>query len=166
MAFSRRLTPAEHAALGGLPRAVDCRRVRLYRSDRGLPGLLRRVVLIASRNRAIALGNHVFLPDRFRRDLAVIAHELTHCGQYQSWGPLRYFGRGLATQTRDFVYRTWGIGSSPYRYIIEPGKEFAEYGMEQQGQIVEDSFRGHPTAQAISPFRPGPGPGGYAVPSA
>jgi hypothetical protein len=27
--------------------------------------------------------------------------------------------------------------------------------MEQQGQIVEDCFRGHPGAQALSPFQPG-----------
>jgi uncharacterized protein DUF4157 len=166
VASSKRLTPAEHAALGGLPQAVDCRRVWLHRSDRGLSGLLRRVVLTASRNRAIALGNHVFLPDRFRSDVAVIAHELTHCAQYQSWGPLRYFGRGVVEQARDLLYRTWRIGSSPYHYVIQPGKEFAAYGMEQQGQIVEDSFRGHPTAQAVSPFRPSPGSGGYAVPSA
>ena len=50
-------------------------------------------MLFASRNRATALGNHVFLPDRWEQDTAVLAHELTHCGQYQAWGPLRYFAR-------------------------------------------------------------------------
>ena len=145
---------------------MDCEPVRLYRSDRGWQGLARRLVLAASRHRAIALGNHVFLPDRCRDDLAVLAHELTHCGQYQSWGALRYFGRGLAAQVRDLAFRTWGVGSSPYRYVIEPGKEFAAYGMEQQGQIVEDAFRGHPLAQAVSPFRPETDRGDYAVPSA
>jgi hypothetical protein len=154
----------EHAALGTLPQFVDCARVRLYRDDTGWAGWLRRGVLFASRNRAIALGNHVFLPDRCVRDLPVLAHELTHCGQYQAWGAVQYFSRGLAAQLRDLAYRKWGIGSSPYRYVIEPGKRFTAYGMEQQGQIVEDSFRGQPIAQAISPFRPKDG--GYAIPSA
>ena len=34
------------------------------------------------------------------------------------------------------------------------GKAFEAYGMEQQGQIVEDSFRGDRAALAVSPFRP------------
>ena len=145
----------EHRALGNLSTLVDCRSVRLYRGNsHGAASLLRRLVLSASRNRAIALGNHVFLPDRCDRDLAVLAHELTHCGQYQSWGPVRYFAKGLIAQVRDLLYRKVRIGSSPYTYQVEPGKPFEAYGMEQQGQIVEDCFRGNPVAQAISPFRP------------
>jgi hypothetical protein len=117
--------------------------------------MLRSAVLWVSRNRAVALGNHVFLPDRCQGDLPVLAHELTHCCQYQKWGPWVYFGRGLVTQLRDLLHRRMGIGSSPYRYSTEPMKPFQAYGMEQQGQIVEDCFRGHPAAQAISPFHPG-----------
>jgi hypothetical protein len=150
-----RLTPAECAELGSLALIVDCRRVRLYRESGGTSGLLRSLVLRLSLNRAVALGNHVFLPDRCRRDLPVLAHELTHCGQYQAWGPWVYFGRGLAAQVRDLLHRTLRIGSSPYRYRPEATKPFEAYGMEQQGQIVEDSFRGNAAAQAISPFRPG-----------
>jgi hypothetical protein len=119
-----------------------------------------------SRNRAIALGNHVFLPDVCRGNLPVLAHELTHCRQYQEWGPLKYFTRGAAAQLRHLLHRTLRIGSNPYEYRLEPGKPFEGYGMEQQGQIVEDCFRGHPTARAISPFQPGPTPGNQAVPSA
>jgi hypothetical protein len=151
-----RLTPAEHAELGSLAATLDCGCVRIYRrGTAGAADLLRRVVLLVSRNRAVALGNHVFLPDHCDRNLPVLAHELTHCTQYQAWGPLLYFGRGLATQLRDLLHRTMRIGSSQYRYIPEPGKPFAAYGMEQQGQIVEDCFRGDPSARAICPFQPG-----------
>jgi len=152
-----RLTSHESACLGSLPTRVDCARVRLHRaSRRGLPGLARRAVLWLSRGRAVALGNHVFLPDRCAGDLAVLAHELTHCGQYQAWGPWRYFTRGVVAQLRELAHRAFGVGQSPYVYRLEPGKPFEAYGMEQQGQIVEDSFRGDRAALAVSPFRPPP----------
>lgn len=164
---TEQLTSGERSPLGSLTAVVDCRRVRLYRRGGGLAGMLRGIVLAASQNRAVALGNHVFLPDRCRGDLAVLAHELTHCGQYQAWGPLVYFARGARVQLRDLLYRSTGIGSSPYRYKIEAGKPFGSYGMEQQAQIVEDSFRGRPDALAISPFRPaGQQAADYTIPSA
>jgi hypothetical protein len=151
-----RLTSTECAELGNLASTLDCARVRLYRpGTTGASVLLRRLVLWLSRNRAVALGNHVFLPDACDGDLPVLAHELTHCGQYQNWGARRYFGRGFVTQLQDLLHRTLRIGSSPYRYSPEPGKPFTAYGMEQQGQIVEDCFRGHPPAKVISPFQPG-----------
>jgi hypothetical protein len=149
------LTAAEWAALGSLGRAVDCARVRVHRGGEGrVREAVRRAVLRASRGRAIALGNHVFLPDRCREDVAVLAHELTHCAQYQAWGPVRYFARGAAAQLRDLIHRRLGVGRSPYAYLPEAGKPFDRYGMEQQGQIVEDCFRGDPAARAISPFTP------------
>ncbi len=162
-----RLTESERVSLGTLPQAVSCRQVRLYRST--VPGgarLIRRMVLWASGNRAVTLGNHVFLPERHERDLALLAHELTHCAQFQEWGALRYFAVGMVTQMRDLVHRWTGAGSSPYHYVIEPGKAFDSYGMEQQGQIVEDSFRGDPAALSISPHRPNGGSGNYTAPSA
>jgi hypothetical protein len=159
-----RLTDGECVRLGTLLSIIDHQRIRLHRSSAtGYHRAIRNLVLWLSRNRAVALGNHIFLPDHCERDVAVLAHELTHCGQYQAWGPLRYFGRGAGTQLRDLFYRTLRIGSSPYRYRSEPGKPFRAYGMEQQCQIVEDCFRGDPVAQAMSPFQPGPaanvGPG-------
>jgi hypothetical protein len=164
---AERLSPSEFADLGTLAAALDCRRVRLYRGGtRGGAGLLRNLVLWLSRNRAVALGNHVFLPQSCDRDLPVLAHELTHCGQYQAWGALAYFGKGAAAQARELLHRKARIGSSPYHYTADPGKPFSAYGMEQQGQIVEDCFRGHPRARAISPFHPGRTPGRQAVPSA
>lgn len=150
-----RLTPDEHAALGRLAELVDCRRVRIYRGPGGPSGWLRKVVLAASRNRAIALGNHVFLPDRCARDLPALAHELTHCAQYQAWGVRRYYARGILAQLSHLLHRKLGICADPYHYTAEPGRPFSAYGMEQQGQIVEDCFRGHPEAQSVSPFQPG-----------
>ena len=68
-----RLTPDECAALGRLADLVDCRRVRIYREAGGPAGWLRSMVLRASRNRAVALGNHVFLPEHCAGDLPVRA---------------------------------------------------------------------------------------------
>ena len=153
------LTADEVRRLGVLPAQVDCARVRLHRE----PSRLRSCILWISRGRAVTLGNHVFLPDRCAEDVAVLAHELTHCGQYQRWGAPRYFARGAAAQLRELVFRRFGLGRSPYAYRLEAGKPFDAYGMEQQGQIVEDSFRGNLEALAVSPYRPG---GDQEAPSA
>jgi hypothetical protein len=151
-----RLNPEEQAALGTLAARVDLSRVRLHRGQPERPDRLRRAVLWASRGRAVTLGNHVFLPDDSAREVPVLAHEVTHCGQFQEWGALVYFGRGAITQLRDLLHRRLGLGESPYRYRVEIGKSFEAYGMEQQGQIVEDCFRGDATALGVSPFRPPP----------
>jgi len=148
------VTSAESRALGSLCHCLDLSRVRLHRGEEGrLARALRRVVLALSRDRGVTLGNHVFLPDRAARSLPVIAHELTHCAQYQSWGPFRYYLRGVAERLRELRWRV-GLGPSPYTYALEPDKPFARYRMEQQGQIVEDCFRGCERAAAISPYRP------------
>ncbi len=136
------LLETERRVVEAIPLEADWSRVRLYRPEcGGAAGWLRRLVLQASRNRAVALGNRVFLPDRCEGDLATLAHELTHCAQYQAWGPGVYFARGMITQLRDLVHRTLRVGSSPYSYRETPGKPFRSYGMEQQAQMVEDRFR-------------------------
>jgi Domain of unknown function (DUF4157) len=150
MPTSDRLTAEERRRLGILAERLSCERVRLHRGGPGGGGALRRAVLWASRGRAVALGNHVFLPDRCAGDLATLAHEVTHCGQYQAWGGVRYFSRGAAAQLRDLVYRTLGIGRSPYHYRLEEGKPLQAYGMEQQAQIVEDAFRGSAAAAVVA----------------
>jgi hypothetical protein len=135
----RCLTPEEYGRLGCLELRVDYAQVRLHgesQRDR-----FRRLVLWMSRGRAIALGNHVFVPARCDGDLAVLAHELTHCAQYQAWGPIRYYARGAAAQLRDLLHRTLGLVRSPYAYRLVPGKPFESYGMEQQAMIVEDRLR-------------------------
>ena len=144
------LTSRERAALGNLCEFVDCDRIRIRRepADR-----LRAVVLAISGGRAVALCNDVFLPARHASDIGVLAHELTHCGQYQAWGALTYYGRGIVDRVREVLHLTLGVGESPYRYAAED-KPFDAYGMEQQGQIVEDCFNGDAVAWVISPYRP------------
>jgi uncharacterized protein DUF4157 len=143
------VTAGEAAALGRLPLPVDLARVRLHRGGSGPAGrALRAFVLGLTRGRAIALGNHVFLPDSCCRSLPVLAHELTHCGQYQAWGAVRYYARGLADRVRELRHRR-GLGPSPYDYVAGAPRPFATYGMEQQGQIVEDWIRGCPAAAAL-----------------
>ena len=140
---ARGLRETELAVLDAIPLEVDCSRVRVYEEGcSGTAAGIRGLVLRVSRNRAVALGNHVFLPARCHGDSAVLAHELTHCGQYQRWGPVVYFARGIAAQLRHLLHRSLGIGSDPYDYQVSPGKPFAAYGMEQQAQMVEDRLRG------------------------
>ena len=145
-----RVTPDVCAAIGGLPLPVDWGRVRLYGARCGrAAGAARRAVLRLSRGRAVALGNHVFLPERCEGDLAILAHEVTHCAQYQAWGPWRYYRRAASAQLRDLAHRVLGVGRSPYAYARVPGRPFEAYGMEQQAQIVEDALRGSAPARAI-----------------
>jgi hypothetical protein len=161
---AERLGASEGEAVAHVPLPLACERVRLYRTGcGGSAGLVRRILLSLTRGRAITLGNRVFLPERCGADLAVLAHELTHCAQYQAWGPARYYLRGAVTQLRDLGHRLFGMGRSQYAWHHEPGKPFGAYGMEQQGQIVEDSLRGHARAREVlasSPRRHG-GHGGH-----
>lgn len=137
----RQPTDEERVVLSALPVPVDWDRVRLYRMGcHGADRWLRRLVLALSRGRAVALGNDVFLPARCDSDMAVLAHEMVHCGQYQAWGPWRYYSRGALARLQELRHRL-GWGSSPYTYRIEPEKPFQSYGMEQQAQLVEDAFR-------------------------
>jgi hypothetical protein len=148
---TREVSPELCAAIGELPLPVDWSRVRLYGAGCGRGARVARgLVLWLSRGRAVALGNHVFLPARCEGDLALMAHEVTHCAQYQSWGPWRYFARGAAAQIRDLAYRRFGFGRSPYAYHPAPDRSFDAYGMEQQAQIVEDAVRGSAAARAIT----------------
>jgi hypothetical protein len=145
----RRLTAVEESALAGLPLPVDLARVRLHRGAGGpARRALRALVLRLTGGRAIALGNDVFLPERCCDSLPVLAHELTHCAQYQAWGALRYYARGVADRLRELRHRR-GLGPSPYDYACGSPRPFATYGMEQQGQIVEDWLRGSPEAAAL-----------------
>lgn len=145
-----RLSATERAELAPLARWTDLGRVRVHRGhDGGFTNLSRRLILSLSRNRACALGNHIFVPDRLLHDMAVLAHEAAHCGQYQRWGALRYFTRGAAEQARYTRWRRTRSGKNPYAYHAEPFRPFGTYGMEQQGQIVEDAFRGDPDARRM-----------------
>lgn len=138
---------------------LDLQRVRIHGSAcRRRAAWIRRLVLRLSGGRAIALGNHVFLPARCEGDPAVLAHELTHCAQYQAWGRWRYYRRGAAEQLRAFLHRTLGLGRNPYAYDSD-GRPFEAYGMEQQAQMVEDAVR-------VAGVPPEPPRRAYSAPSA
>ena len=139
------LTEAERAALRELHGDLEHMGVRVRREA---GDALRAIVLFLSRGRAVALGRHVFVPPAQEKDLAILAHELMHCRQYEAWGPARYFARGFAEQVRHLLSRA-GVARSPYDWRSVPRREFSAYGMEQQGQLVEDACRGDPIARAI-----------------
>ena len=109
---------------------------------------LRRLVLFCSGGRAVALGHRVFLPDDCAEDPAVLAHELHHVRQYEEWGPLAYYARGIREQAQHLLSRL-GLAASPYDWRRAGIRPFEEYGMEQQGQIVEDAVRGDSLAARI-----------------
>ena len=140
-----RLEPRVAQSVGAMlpaPFRLDPAPVRVHgSSSAGWARLLRRMVLGLSRGRAVALGNHVFLPARCERDPAVLAHELTHCAQYQAWGAWRYYRRGATAQVRDLLHRSLGVCRSPYAYDGDEGRPFHDCGMEQQAQMVEDRVR-------------------------
>ena len=139
------LTDAERAALREIHGDLADVGVRVRR-DAG--DALRAIVLFLSRGRAVALGHHVFVPRGQGKDVAILAHELMHCRQYEAWGPARYFARGFVEQLRHLLSRA-GLARSPYDWRSVPRREFSAYGMEQQGQLVEDACRGDPIARAI-----------------
>ena len=141
----RALSCEEREALADACTGLAPDRITLHRT----PGeALRSLVLFLSRGRAVTLGRHVFLPEARARDVALLAHELTHCRQYEEWGFLRYYVRGAAEQARHLLSRM-GAAADPYDWRRGPPRRFEEYGMEQQGQLVEDAYRGDPAARFI-----------------
>ena len=109
---------------------------------------VRRFVLFCSGGRAVTLGHRIFLPDDCADDPAVIAHELHHVRQYEEWGALRYYARGVSEQVQYLLSRA-GLAADPYDWRRAGIKPFEEYGMEQQGQLVEDAARGDGLAREV-----------------
>jgi hypothetical protein len=107
----------------------------------------RRIVLFLSRGRGVTL-HRIFLPDWCADDPAVLAHEMEHVRQYEEWGALRYYARGIREQTQHLLSRV-GLAPNPYDWRRAGIKPFEEYGMEQQGQLVEDAARGDDTAGRV-----------------
>jgi hypothetical protein len=145
----RPLIPAERELLECFASHIDLDRVRIHNS----PTWLTRLVGLFTGGSAIALGYRVFLPGRI--SLPTLAHELTHVSQFERWGAFRYFTLGVWNQ---LVLRSL-LRRNVYRWEFQPGKSFADYGMEQQGQIVQDCFDITSTkraaAQVVSPYSPG-----------
>lgn len=148
MPSSRPLLPAERELLGCFAGAIDLDRVRVY-GRRSAPG---RVMSMFTGGKSIALGYRLFLSRG--SSLPVMAHELMHVCQYESWGALSYLARGAWNQ---LVLRLL-LRKDVYRWEPDPGKAFTDYRMEQQGQIVQDCFDvsspRRVQAQHLSPYRP------------
>lgn len=142
---ARRLSDGERRALRDACDGLDPDQITLRRES---GDTWRDLVLFVSGGRAVTLGHSIFLPDDRTQDLALIAHELTHCRQYQDWGAVRYYARGALEQVRSVLSRM-GVVRDPYDWRSVPPMAFSEYTMEQQGQLVEDAYRGDPSALAI-----------------
>jgi len=144
----RPLHRAERELLTGFASAVDLDRVRIVSRYSWLGRLVTRF----SGGAAVALGYRIFLPGE--NSLPILAHELTHVSQYQRWGRLRYYLAGIWNQV---VLRLL-LRRDVYDWRADAGKTFHQFGMEQQGQIVEDCFNiaspRRTAAQHLSPFRP------------
>lgn len=130
------LTSKERTDLGDLCNQADCSKIEVYRGNDGTAkNALRRTVLTASDGRSVTLGNNIFLGDGDVGDFAVLAHETQHVVQYQKWGAAEYLRQGVNARVMELT------GGNPYGYRLN-GRSLSRYGMEQQGQIVEDCFRG------------------------
>jgi hypothetical protein len=132
VAYSRSLTQAERdLAAGMFGDAIDYARVRVHR---------RKWWPLQPRNVTMAPDGHLwFHPqaphyrDCFasasRAAHAHFIHEMTHVWQAQSKG--RWY---LPLMRHPFCR---------YRYVLEDGKPFDRYGLEQQAEIVKDAFLRH-----------------------
>ncbi|MGN8278202.1 DUF2345 domain-containing protein, partial [Pseudomonas sp. SMN5] len=63
------------------------------------------------------------------RDKALFMHELTHVWQYQLGYPVKQ--AGLTVTSR---------GEDAYKYTLAESRNFSDYNMEQQGEIVSDYY--------------------------
>ena len=100
---------------------IDTRRVRLHAAHWVLPGYA------VSPNGQVYFNPADFCPDFSRQPLALqgwFIHEMTHVWQVQ---------QGIRVLRRALLDRRYG-------YVLEVGKPFLKYGIEQQAQMVQDWF--------------------------
>ena len=122
---ARTLTTGESAlAASVFGDALDRARVRIH-AQPWLP--------LQFRGTALAPDGHVWFHAADHRDdfscapladQAWLVHELVHCWQHQ---------QGMSVALR-------GAFDRRYVYVLEPGKPFAAYGIEQQAEIVAHAF--------------------------
>lgn len=128
------LSGQEREQLGDLCNQADCSKIQVHRGNDGAAAnATRAAVLKLSGNRSVTLGNDIYLSDA--ADFATLAHETQHVVQYQKWGAGEYLRQGINERVLEWT------GRNPYKYSLN-GRSLGRYGMEQQGQIVEDCFRG------------------------
>jgi RHS repeat-associated protein len=152
----RPLNDAERQALGNLcKRRPDiCAKARIYTSSDPNLSLLASLVGAMTRatNRPFTPGTVIFIPESREGDVALLAHELTHVGQFLDWGATAFVAAGIRSMTRDF------LGMQVYEIPgVDPlvSLRFGQWGMEQQGSIVQNCFRRPFTISCtVSPYRP------------
>lgn len=128
--------------------AIDYRRVRLFRR-KWWPFQPRGIVMAPTGNIHFHPDADTWSDDFSQEHLSLqglFIHEMTHVWQAQRGGKLY-----LPLMRHPFCR---------YRYSLAPGRSFAQYGIEQQAEIVRHRFladRGHPVTicppQELLPFR-------------
>ena len=131
-------------------RRIDCGKVNVLRgNDDKATNIRRQMLLKVSGGRSHTLGYEIVLADNEGED--VLAHELAHVVQYEEWGAARYYANGTAERLRE------SRGQNPYklpRPLSSSPNGWLDYGMEQQGQIVQNCFLGSVEACILSPYQP------------
>lgn len=133
-AHGRSLTDGERAFLAPIFRdAVDYRAVRVVRG-RAFP--------LQGDRTIVTIGHAVYAPaavytDDFarapRERRAILVHEVAHVWQYESGIAV------IAGAVRAFVV-SGGRYTRAYRYVLLPGRDLLNYGIEQQASILEHYF--------------------------
>jgi len=104
-----KITEEERKKLGNQCEKVNCDKADIHRGNDGKArNLFRKAVLFVSGGRSVTLGNHVYLANEDAQSIPVLAHEVTHVGQYQQWGAMKYYGRGAGARFNE------AFGSDPY----------------------------------------------------
>jgi RHS repeat-associated protein len=135
---------AFRSKLGNLCQEVDCDKAQIH------------FVGWMPADKAMTLGNHMFFGRRLNPnrvgDVALLAHELTHVGDFQEQPS---FLSALEVATTFPLGATPG-GLSPYNWKQYPLGSWQEYNLESRAQIVQDCFRlgSGSLACEISPYRP------------
>lgn len=76
-----------------------------------------------------------YTPEKLR---GIFLHELTHVWQYQHYG-MRYVSQSLSAQLWSLVTSCQRDGA--YEYAPDPDRSFFDFSPEQQGNIVENTYR-------------------------
>jgi hypothetical protein len=144
------LSEEERRKLGTTCEKVDCDKVDVHRGNDGrIRNAVRKAMMFFSGGRSVTLGNHVYLGDDDAQSIPVLSHEVTHVGQYQQWGVLKYYGLGIGARISE------RLGGDPYSLPnpLPLGVPFINYGMEQQAQIVQNCFASL-IGCYVSPYQP------------
>jgi hypothetical protein len=112
----------------------------------------------------VGLGNRVYFPrtlgtnpedlraGRFE-DMAWLIHELTHCWQFQKFGP-RYVLEALHAQLT-LGRRAYDFGGEEgLKKALEEGRRLADFNREQQGDIARGYYRQLKRGLEVSAWEP------------